>query len=300
MDSTTRNNFAPALAAVGPAVKVLGKIKPVGQILEKIGNLKTTDNVLIRNRDRILDVFKQAGWGEGNPGRDKALTENRMRHKDIPNQKIGKTYDEEWARLYQFVLDTLANNGRVDLAEKFASTVPVFTTKLCDFSYLVTLLKGGSAPAAQKAIQEDYSVLIPFKPVMQESLKAKGVHAPNAMPELTQVFYNNVVAKKGSDYEPVNFDDIDTATLYNLDESLVDAVVTYIKDLQDRKNVGETLNPFQDRIATAANKVQGKITEEIKKDVQNDIGATIMNNKWIFIGAGALVLVVILYFAFRK
>ena len=284
------------MAAAG-AVKLLGKVKPIGQVLQKIGNLKTSDNVLIRNRDAIWAALKEKGLGPGNPAFEQAVKDNRMKHSDIPNQKIGNTYDEEWERLHQMVIDTFVNAGRMDLAENFANTVPVFTTKQHDWSYLATLLKGGGSPEATAARAQNYGELQPLAPIMKEALQSKGVYPPASMDQLTQVFYNNFVAKPGTDYEAQNFEEIDPSTMSHVDESVIDAVVSFLVSVQQRKNQGEILPPVYDRIATGMNQVRGTMEMKAKEQVSQEIGGVFMKPMtWVIIVA----IVVVAFLLIRK
>lgn len=113
--------------------------------ISSAANLKTTDNVLIRTRDQIFQMFRKAGISE--QSLSAAVNKNKMAHADIPDVKIGKDYSPEWARLYQMVIDLFINFGRSDLANYFQMNVPMFTPQVHDTSYIAQLLIGNIAPA---------------------------------------------------------------------------------------------------------------------------------------------------------
>lgn len=282
---------APVLAKVpviGKALGVVNKIPGVKKVTEAVSNLKTSDNVLIRNRDKIFDMFKKAGFKSA---LDQAVSTHKMTHKDIPNQKVGSSYNPEWKRLYNMVTDTFKHMGREDLANAWQSTVPVFTTTEHPIDFIATLLSGGYNPVSVKASVQNYSVLTPFGASMKKALESKGIYPPSNIEDLTQTFYNNFIAKMGSDYEALNFDEIHPMNDAYVDESVINAVVSYFTDLQARKNSGEVLGKTQDMLATTANRVQDKLQDVALNQVKKEIGGSILDNPWIIAAVfGAVIL----------
>lgn len=283
---------AGVAAASNPKVQSAVKtgIKTVSGLIKG----KTTDAVLIRNRDKIFDMFKTAGFGPGNPGFEKAVNDNGMTHSKIPNQKVNGDYSEEWRRLWQMVVDTFVNIGRKDLADNFAVTVPVYTTTVHPVDYIATLLKGAGSKPSVQAAESKYAVLLPFKGIMTDALTSKGVAAPSNLEDLIQVFYNNFIAGKMADYDAINFDTLEASHAYHLDEALVEAVITYVKNLADRKASGEVLPKTLDKIATGTQQVQEKLEKAAVTEVKKEIGDVIMENwKWILAVIVALIIIVI-------
>lgn len=126
---------------------ILPSIPVVASLVPKVGsslsNLRTTDNVIIRTRDKILEYFRGRGFdGAVNV----AMGANRMWHADIPKNKIGSDYSEEWRRLWQAVVDSFTNMGRPDLATWFTMNVPIYTTTVHPIDVIDQLLRQG-APA---------------------------------------------------------------------------------------------------------------------------------------------------------
>lgn len=282
---------------------------------KEVNKLKKTDNVLMRTRDKILAMFKSQGSAAEKASID-AMKKNKLLHADVANQKIGKNYDEEWGRLWRMVQDTFTNMGRNDLAQNFGGTVPVYNENKHDISYISTLLNGASSnkpitvttvtsgpngvqkevaivPSPVQSANKDFSMLSPFRGTMQQILNAQGFTAPEGMEDLSQLFYNKIVAKGNGNYQPVDFYDLPVHKAYHLDESIVNAVVGYFKDLADRKKKGEVLPKWQDAAATKAIEVEQNLTNAAKNEVAKDIGTSLMSKQAIIMIIIIIVLAII-------
>lgn len=222
---------------------------------------------------------------------------NSLMNQDIPTNKVNQNFDAEFSRLHKAVIDTFKEGGNEKAAREFALTVPVYTQAVHPVDFIATLVKGASSPIAKKGQADQYAVLHPFKKLMQMILTNKGIAAPNAMPELTQLFYNTVVAKKGGNYEPANFDDMTPAEQYHVDDSVVKAVTVFIKDLADRKESGEQLPKVLDTIASEGIKVKQTLKDTATEEVNKEVGASIMGNSKYIIAA---VVIVLAFFLLRK
>lgn len=257
---------------------------------------KTTAGELKKYRDVIGTLFNDAkvfdAWVD-------AVKINRLMNDSIVTEKFG-TYDEEFGQLHKAVQDAFRMAGRPDLADSFGTTVAKYTSSYHPVDFIATLLKGASNPVSVQATANQYAMVEPFRTVMADALTSRGVAAPSDIATLTQLFYNTFIAKEGSENAPMNFETMPPDQTYHADAAIVDAVVAYAQNLQNQKASGKQLSKIQDKIATAAEKVKQSLTATATAEVNKEIGGTITrNSKTIMIVAGVL-LVVILYFAFKK
>lgn len=300
---------------------VADSVKVVKDVAKEASKLKKSDAVLMRTRDAIVAIFRNKGESAKNAV-NAALVKNKLRHADVANQKIGSDYNPEFRRLWQMVIDTFNNLGRKDLAEKFASTVPPFTENKHDVSFVSTLLNGAasskpvtittvtSGPGGTSkevlkvnspavAADNNYKMLEPFKGTMQAILIAQGFAAPSGMEDLSQLFYNKVVAGKDG-YDRINFFDATPEQTYHLDQSIVDAIVSFFKGLADRKQKGEVLPKWQDAAATKTLEIQAQLEQSAKGEIAKDIGTVLMSKQGIIITAIVFVAIIIAVIAALK
>lgn len=304
--------ISKAAPAVLPAAKTVTK-----QIVDTV---KKTDGPFFRTRDAILAVFRGKG-PEATKAIESAISKNKVGQKDIANQKVGGSYNPEFQRLWNMVIDGFRGIGREDLATEFSATVPIFTEDKHDISFISTLLNGAGtkkptiattvtvAPDGNKSVNvvkviapaqradQNYNVLLPFRNAMADALTAKGIAAPSGMEDLSQIFYNNIVAQKGSAYEAIDFFEMSPGDVYHLDQAVVDAIVTYFKDLADRKAKGEILPKQLDRMAEVTLEVQRDLNAKAKTEVAGEIGMGVKSNKkQLMIIAVVVVVVLVLLF----
>lgn len=241
---------------------------------------------LLKFRDKVGRLFKEAGifkaWRE-------AIIVNNLTKNDIPAEQF-TSYDDEWRRMHKAVADTFRIAGRDAVADQFTSTVPVYTSETHPIDFLGTLLKGA---AQSTASEKTYSILTPFKQTFKEVLESKGIHAPDNMEDLSQLMYNNVVAKEE---EKMNFDTMQPGYKYHADEAITDALVAYVKNLADRKASGDTtLSKVQDKIATAGIQVQEALTKTATDEVNKTVGESVTGNYQTIIIVAVIILIVIIY-----
>lgn len=279
----------------------------VGKVTTAIGNVKTTDTVLMRMRDQLMSWFKAAGGvyskplSDGKTPIEKAIILNKLTHADVANQKVASNYDAEWARLHKAVKDAFTLAGRSDLANQFELNVPKWTAaKHEGGDYVATLLKGASSGPAVAGQNDRFAILKPFRGLMEDALTVKGVKSPPDIGDLTQLFYNNYVAGKDAATPVIAFDEMPPSMVYHVDESIVNAVVAYFKSLADRKKSGETLPKTLDRLAEGTLKVEASLTDKVKEGVAGEIGKGIMNNSTVIIIAVVVALILIVWLIAKK
>lgn len=245
---------------------------------------------LLQFRDKVGRLFKEAGlfkaWRE-------AIIVNNLTKNDMVSQQF-TSYDPEWRRMHKAVADTFRIAGRDTVADQFQATVPVYTSEKHPIDFLGTLLKGASVSSTG---DRTYAILSPFKAVFKEVLQTKGIHAPDNMEDLSQLMYNNIVAKET---ERMNFDTMEPGYKYHADEAVTEALVAYVKNLADRKAAGDTtLSKIQDKIATAGIEVQNKLTKTATTEVNKKVGESVIGNVKTIGIVVLLVLILIIYLIFK-
>lgn len=268
----------------------------------KIALGKSTSRELMATRNKILSMFGAVGLHPESAVIISALADNQLKSGNVPIEKVGDNYNAEWARLHQMVKDLFVGLGRKDLAQSFATSVPIYTAGNHPIDFIATLLKGAGSPEAVKAQEGKYAVLVPFAEVMQNSLVSKGIAAPGNIEDLSQLFYNNFVAQK-SNYNLENWEQIDFLSLppgHNLDDPAVDAIITYVKGLQEQKNEGKQLPKVLDQIATTANSVQDSLTKQAKVEISKEVGSTVIKNSQIILIVAMALAGLIFWLLMRK
>lgn len=272
------------------AVLTAPRNREIDEKKNRVGKVSAKDLVIVRGV--IGDIFLGNGL---NDEYKTAIASNNLLNEDIAAEKFGKgAYDAEFKRLHKAVQDAFKNAGRNDLADQFGITVPVYTSAFHPVDFIATLLKGPNNKITKASTESEYGVLNPFKKVMQDTLIAKGIAAPNDIDVLTQLFYNTFVAKEEGN-EPLNFDTITPGDMYHADDAVIAATIAYIKTLADKKQAGEVLPVYQDKIATAGLQIQNELTNVATKEVENKIGAVVLD-KGMLIGLAVLAVIVIFFF----
>lgn len=265
--------------------------------MTKLTTVKTRDNFML-TRNTLLRLFQDAGLTVSQV--NALLKKYNLLESTIPSKKLGADYTPEFKRLWQLSNEGFALLVRPDLAEKFRNNVPVWTEQNNSIDFVATLLKGANNPISKKAANDKYAKLRPLVNVLKSALKDKGVYPPDSLPELVEVFYNTFIAQAQTETPPLNFEGMDAITKSHLDESLVDAIVTYANGLAQRKQAGETLSKTQDKIANATLDVKDKLAEKAEKQVAQEIGGQIVSNyKWLIPVVIGVVLLIV-YLALRK
>lgn len=151
--------------------------------------------------------------------------------------------------------------------------------------------------------------LLPLRGMMKKAIEKKGGKAPSKFHDLVNTFYNEVVKKHSIAKNPANpaakggtydYPDIDLSS-YDQDHQadaimeIVQAILGFIKDLK-KKGLGGALSDLEQTIVGGSNDAVNKIK---MKNGMKTKGKKPMN-KGIFIGIGAVVLIVILILVFRK
>ena len=249
---------------------------------------KASSNELVKTRNLIGGLFTKSKFGNG--VWRAAIDNLKLMNNDILPQKFGN-YNTEFDNLYNAVQLAFINANRKDLADNFAATVDRYTEKHHPVDYIATLLKGASNPISVQAVNNQYAILKPLEGIMREALAQKGLATPSDLSDLTQIFYNTFVAKDGTPNEVMNFDQMLPSEIYHVDDSVVTAVVSYVKALSDAKKQGQVLPKFQDKIATAGIKIEEKLQNEATNEVKKEVGGFVVgNSQYIIFGIVAVVL----------
>jgi len=155
------------------------------------------------------------------------------------------------------------------------------------------------------AALEEMAVLLPFKPMIKKHLEAKGVNT-NKMhfKEMVKQFNEKIIGKNLDSFES-NFTGED-----HLVEDAIELVKTFldfIHSIKDKKAGGGQLTTIESEILEHTNKVEGdlklkEVSEQSKlnNDMQPTKAQSKIKPKHIVISVGVIVLIVIIYFIFRK
>jgi len=122
-------------------------------------------------------------------------------------------------------------------------------------------------------------VLLPFKKMMREALKAKGINTTDQtdLAEIASLFYDNIVRKK-SNYSVGNFA-LSAAAI----GGIISGILSFIKGLKRKKDEGATLTQAEEKILTNAEKVDAA-AEEMEKDyTEESIGELLMKYWWVLL-----------------
>lgn len=129
--------------------------------------------------------------------------------------------------------------------------------------------------------------LLLLKPAMIKALKTKG-HTPAKNFKDLVVQFHSVIIKK----EPKKFDFVDTAV--SLVKKIVPFVITYFKELKNKKDKGEKLTENEEKTLSAVGEVADKISEGAQDVKEEKIGEGVMKYLPLIAIAG------ILFFVLRK
>lgn len=122
-----------------------------------------------------------------------------------------------------------------------------------------------------------YAKLLPFKPIMVKALKNKGMPVSMAtkMEKLVPLFTDVIIKKKTKqnfeDYEPMNtYGDAHLEHLAaEAAQAAVDFILSFIKQLKDKKDRGEALSPDEQNILEGAEKVADAAEDAAKSGAKN-------------------------------
>lgn len=141
-----------SLGNVSELISSVSKLPVISNVTTPIVSLfggdKPTSKVLFRNRDDIFKMFNAVGIDQDIQGSplNLAALKNRMTHDGVPAKKNkGDSYNPEFQRLHQMVIDTFVNMGRSDLAKYFFQNVPVYTTTVHPIQIIQDLLNSGTS-----------------------------------------------------------------------------------------------------------------------------------------------------------
>lgn len=137
------------------------------------------------------------------------------------------------------------------------------------------------------------TILLPFAPLMKKALRKQGDNPPSKLSDLTQVFYDKVVKKSGSNFSNLEQTAINSETYDNhFIDDVVEVVVSFFGKLAQRKKNGEKLSPVEEVIATQTIQVEAKVMEAAEAEVASTLGATLMEPKTLgLIGVGLAVFI---------
>lgn len=152
---------------------------------------------------------------------------------------------------------------------------------------------------------EEMAILLPFKPMIKKHLQAKGVNTSKMhFREMVKQFNEKIIGKHLDSFES-NFTGED-----HLIEDAIELVKTFldfINLLKAKKAGGGQLTTIESEILEHTDKVEGdlklkEVTEQSKlnNEMQPSAPDGKIKPKHIFISVGLIVLIVIIYFIFRK
>lgn len=142
------------------------------------------------------------------------------------------------------------------------------------------------------------AVLVPFKGLMQRTLRKIGVKPKNNLTDLAKQFFQYVVRRNSYDetkhlttgtglsidteFEQfhgidVTRDSIDPVTL----SVIVTAIVKYVKGVQDKKERDEPLTPTQKTVATVGDEVNRRYGELKDEAVSMEVGEVVKQYWWV-------------------
>lgn len=127
-----RYNLAPVVAAAPKVVAIIGKIKPIAQIVSKVKDAVgkilpggVTQDRFFERYDQIKSIFKNAGYPVAGARHDELLTKFRIRKTQVTDKKTNGTYEDEFQRLRQWVVQVL-NDSNPGLGDLYGELFPEF------------------------------------------------------------------------------------------------------------------------------------------------------------------------------
>lgn len=145
----------------------------------------------------------------------------------------------------------------------------------------------------------------PFEKKMRNMLRKRGMAAPKKFKDVVKTFYNVVVAKKGSNFEPIDFNrygDWEVPASDNviplvaaapalvakgaaagkgapLLKVIVDAIVKFFKNALGKAKRGEPMTPVEEEAAKGAAEVEKILEREAKAEASQRVGASLLFDK---------------------
>lgn len=160
--------------------------------------------------------------------------------------------------------------------------------------------KAGKAVKKAVGYASAYTVLLPLAPIMGAALKDKGFTPPKNLQKRSELFYNEIVAKKNSKFAPIDFDSLDSSFQDNIAPAIVPPIIAFVKELMALKKAGKKLNAAQDKIAKAGIAVESKLKEEAKAEVAGETGKFVLKNSPIILVAFSVIVIAIVVLVAKK
>ncbi len=152
------------------------------------------------------------------------------------------------------------------------------------------------------------AILIPFKALMQKTLRAKGINPSNNLTDLAKQFFQYIVRRNS--YDEVKYltngtgmaIDTEFENLHGIDvtrdsvdpvtmTAIISAVVKYVKGVIDKKKKGDPMTPTQKKVADLGEEINEKYDDAKSDAVSSEVGDIVTQYWWV--GAILLVLLVL-------
>lgn len=157
-----------------------------------------------------------------------------------------------------------------------------------------------------------FALLIPFKNLMVNALRARGIRHGSSLSDIATSFFQNIVRRNSFDENGAfGHDDLflvsteyatlpdDVTKVDSLEPAtitvIVTAIVKYIKTIKDRKEANEPLTPLQEKVAVAAEKVNEVKDSEIRAATNEEVGSIVNDNAHIIVGVLVLGFLLLMY-----
>lgn len=108
-----------------------------------------------------------------------------------------------------------------------------------------------------------YPLLLPLSPVMGSMLKKAGYKPPRNIEARAQLFYNKIVAK--NKFDEIEFSEYEGDERDNLAPAIIPAIISFVKDIIQKKKSGKKLDPVIDAGASVAIAVEKRLESEVRK-----------------------------------
>ena len=144
--------------------------------------------------------------------------------------------------------------------------------------------------------------LLPLKPMMIKILNKKGVKRGNTLKDVANAFYNNVIkphpiAKANTfDYPEHDLDNYTENNIIDVAIDIVEQIISFIKSLKAKAAKGGLLTDIEKDIVGGSDDALAKIDKKKGEGVKGKP----INMKFVGMGVGALVLIILLVVIFRK
>lgn len=157
--------------------------------------------------------------------------------------------------------------------------------------------------AAKKTVEKakevgQIAVLIPFKGLMQNSLKSVGVTPSSNLTDLAKQFFEYIVRRNSydevkhltngtgfvidTDFDhlhgiDVTRDSLDPVTL----NTIINAIVDYVKSIMDKNKRGEPMTPTQEKVADMGSKIDAQFNNLKDEEVNKSVGEIVQQYWWV-------------------